>query len=128
MFAHVCGLKEPRGSVRVLGKGPTPQDVGTPGAHNKLPTRLQLEIEAHRQTQEVVNALTQRMDHMQQRFDQMEQMLLSQRVQNIETSSHHASNSRHVEVKLHNVTYELQKKKPNFRCKVFTNCDHTLHL
>ncbi|KAG8056249.1 hypothetical protein GUJ93_ZPchr0002g24441 [Zizania palustris] len=32
LFAHVYGLKEPRGHVRVLGNGPTPKDVGTPGS------------------------------------------------------------------------------------------------
>ena len=30
-YAAACGEKEPRGRVRVLGLGPTPQDVGTPG-------------------------------------------------------------------------------------------------
>ncbi|EEC72983.1 hypothetical protein OsI_06888 [Oryza sativa Indica Group] len=30
LYSRVCGTKEPRGRVRVLGKGPTPQDVGTP--------------------------------------------------------------------------------------------------
>jgi len=29
-FAAVCGVKEPRGRVRCLGLGPTPQDIGTP--------------------------------------------------------------------------------------------------
>ena len=29
-YAIVCGLKEPKGRVRVLGVGPTPQDIGTP--------------------------------------------------------------------------------------------------
>jgi hypothetical protein len=30
-FAAVYGEKEPKGCVRVLGLGPTPQSVGTPG-------------------------------------------------------------------------------------------------
>jgi len=30
-YAAACGEKEPRGCVRVLGLGPTPQDVGTRG-------------------------------------------------------------------------------------------------
>ena len=29
LFAHVCGMKEPRGSVRVLGQSITPQDLRT---------------------------------------------------------------------------------------------------
>uniref|UniRef100_A0ACD5VQC6 Uncharacterized protein n=1 Tax=Avena sativa TaxID=4498 RepID=A0ACD5VQC6_AVESA len=39
LFARVCGMKEPRGRVRVLGLGPTPQDVGTPGTRGKMNTR-----------------------------------------------------------------------------------------
>ncbi|RLN36014.1 uncharacterized protein C2845_PM03G32040 [Panicum miliaceum] len=31
VYATVCGEKEPRGRVRGLGLGSTPQDVGTPG-------------------------------------------------------------------------------------------------
>lgn len=42
-FAAVCGEKEPRGRVRVLGLGPTPQEVGTPGLKCYTPTRLQME-------------------------------------------------------------------------------------
>uniref|UniRef100_I1PJB6 Transposase Tnp1/En/Spm-like domain-containing protein n=1 Tax=Oryza glaberrima TaxID=4538 RepID=I1PJB6_ORYGL len=98
LYSRVCGTKEPRGRVRVLGKGPTPQDVGTPGTRSRMPTRLQLEIESHRQTKQEVVCLNKRMDDMQQRFNIMEHMVMSQGVQNIETSSHHASNSRHAEV------------------------------
>jgi len=31
VYAAVCGAKEPRGRVRVLGLGPTPQEIGIPG-------------------------------------------------------------------------------------------------
>jgi hypothetical protein len=41
-FAVVYGLKEPKGYVRGLGLGPTPQDVGTPGLKCYAPTRLQM--------------------------------------------------------------------------------------
>lgn len=99
LYSRVCGTKEPRGRVRVLGKGPTPQDVGTPGTRSRMPTRLQLEIESHRQTKQEVVCLNKCMDDMQQRFNIMEHMVVSQGVQNIETSSHHASTSRHAEVK-----------------------------
>uniref|UniRef100_J3N185 Transposase Tnp1/En/Spm-like domain-containing protein n=1 Tax=Oryza brachyantha TaxID=4533 RepID=J3N185_ORYBR len=98
LYARVCGMKEPRGRVRVLGKGPTPQDLGTPGPCTRIPTRLQLEMEAHRQTKQELVRLNQRMDDMQQRFNAMEQMVMSQGVQNIETSFQHALNSRLAEV------------------------------
>ena len=42
-YAIVCGLKEPKGRVRVLGVGPTPQDIGTPELKSYVPTRIQME-------------------------------------------------------------------------------------
>ncbi|RLM99005.1 uncharacterized protein C2845_PM06G26040 [Panicum miliaceum] len=42
-YAVVCGLKEPKGCVRVLGLGPTPQEIGTPGLKSYMPTRIQME-------------------------------------------------------------------------------------
>ena len=42
-FAAVCGEKEPKGCVRVLGLGPTPQSVGTPGVKSCIPTIIQME-------------------------------------------------------------------------------------
>jgi hypothetical protein len=122
LYSRVCGTKEPRGRVRVLGKGPTPQDVGTPGTRSRMPTRLQLEIESHRQTKQEVVCLNKRMDDMQQRFNIMEHMVMSQGVQNIETSSHHASNSRHAESprspvleELHNSNQEVHPNEPTNR-------------
>ena len=47
-YAAACGEKEPRGRVRVLGLGPTPQDVGTPGLKSYKPTRLQMEVLARK--------------------------------------------------------------------------------
>ncbi|XP_015619988.1 uncharacterized protein [Oryza sativa Japonica Group] len=115
LYSRVCGTKEPRGRVRVLGKGPTPQDVGTPGTRSRMPTRLQLEIESHRQTKQEVVCLNKRMDDMQQRFNIMEHMVMSQGVQNIETSSHHASNSRHAESPRSPVLEELHPNEPTNR-------------
>jgi len=43
-FAAACGEKEPKGRVRVLGLGPTPQSVGTPGVKSYTPTRIQMEV------------------------------------------------------------------------------------
>jgi hypothetical protein len=43
-FAAVCGVKEPRGRVRCLGRGPTPQDIGTPGLKAYTSTRLQIQV------------------------------------------------------------------------------------
>lgn len=46
LYARVCGMKEPRGRVHVLGMGPTPTDLGTPGTQVRMTTRVLVEIEA----------------------------------------------------------------------------------
>jgi hypothetical protein len=43
-LAAILGSKEPRGRVRGLGLGPTPQEIRTPGIKGLMSTRLQLEI------------------------------------------------------------------------------------
>ncbi|XP_021318236.1 uncharacterized protein LOC110436181 isoform X3 [Sorghum bicolor] len=42
-LAAACGAKEPRGRVRALGLGPTPQDIGVAGLKCYQSTRFQME-------------------------------------------------------------------------------------
>ncbi|XP_048538602.1 uncharacterized protein LOC125517443 isoform X2 [Triticum urartu] len=95
LFARVCGMKEPRGRVRVLGLGPTPQDLGTPGTRGKLSTRVLVEMQGRRKAENRYNMLQGHVQQMEERVNQMELMLASQGRHNLETpSSQHGSNSR----------------------------------
>ena len=97
LFAHVCGMKEPRGRVRVLGLGPTPQDLGTPGTRGKLSTRVLVEMEGRREAENRFNMLEGHVLQMQEQMNRMELMLASQGRHNLETpSSQHGSNSQQV--------------------------------
>ncbi|KAM0830522.1 hypothetical protein ACQ4PT_066140 [Festuca glaucescens] len=94
LFARVVGLKEPRGRVRVLGLGPTPQDVGTPGTRGKVSTRVLVEMVARREAEHRMSTLEEQMQHMEQRMNKMQEMM-SQGGHNLEApSSQHGSNSR----------------------------------
>jgi hypothetical protein len=86
-LAAICGQKEPRGRVRGLGVGPTPQDIGTPGLKCFRPTRLQMEILARKRAEREVAALQQ---HLAEREERMEDER-----ENVELLSHNGSNSRH---------------------------------
>ena len=77
LFAHVCGMKEPRGRVRVLGLGPTPQDLGTPGTRGKLSTRVLVEMQGHREAENRFNMLQGHVQQMEERMNRMELMLAS---------------------------------------------------
>jgi hypothetical protein len=90
-FAAVCGEKEPRGRVRVLGLGPTPQDVGTPGLKCYTPTRLQMEVLARKKLQSEKAALEQRIADMQA---EIQNQRMERDRQNVEIASHNGSNSR----------------------------------
>ena len=59
VFAAACGEKEPRGRVRVLGLGPTPHDISTPGLKSYIPTRLQMEVLARKRAEREIVALQQ---------------------------------------------------------------------
>lgn len=97
LFAHVFGEKEPRGRVRVLGLGPTPQNVGTPGTKAKVPTKLALEMELRRQAEERVSLVLERMDQMQRQLGDLQQIVFaSQRGQYAQTCSPHGSNTQPV--------------------------------
>lgn len=89
LYSSVCGEKEPAGRVRVIGLGPTPQDIGTPGAKSYKSTRLQIEIEARRQADQKVELLTGRVDQMQQELNEMKKLMLAVQGSN----SQHGSNS-----------------------------------
>jgi hypothetical protein len=96
LFARVVGLKEPRGRVRVLGLGPTPQDVGTPGTRGKVSTRVLAEMVARREAEHRMSTLEEQMQQMEQRMNKMQEMM-SQGGHNLEApSSQNGSNSRQV--------------------------------
>jgi len=64
IYAVVCGEKVPRGRVRGLGLGPTPQDVGTPDLRSYAPTRLQMEVLARKKAESYNAVLEQRIVEM----------------------------------------------------------------
>lgn len=90
-FAAACGEKEPRGRVRALGLGPTPQDVGTPGLKCYTPTRLQMEGLARKKAECEKVALQQRITELEQ---QMQEERVARELQDVELISHNGSNSR----------------------------------
>ena len=91
-FTTACGEKEPKGRVRVLGLGPTPQSVGTPGVKSYTPTRIQMEVLAHRKAEAEQEALRQRIVELEEKL--LEERLAHER-SNMENISQNGSNSRH---------------------------------
>ena len=90
-------MKEPRGRVRVLGLGPTPQDLGTPGAQGKLSTRVLVAMEGRREAKNCFNMLQGHVQKMEERMNRMELMFALEGRHNLETpSSHNGANSRQV--------------------------------
>jgi hypothetical protein len=73
IFSVVCGEKEPKGYICVMGLGPTPQDVGTPGLKCYAPTRLQMEIFARMKAESDKAALEQRVLELQAQMEQKTQ-------------------------------------------------------
>lgn len=96
LYAHVFGEKEPKGCVRVLGLGRTPQNVGTPGIKAKVPTKLAMEIELRQQAEQRASNLLDRMEELQHQFVEMQKVVYSQGSHNVETHSPHNSFSRPV--------------------------------
>lgn len=86
-YAAVCGAKEPRGRVRVLGLGPTPQEVGTPGLKAPMSIRMQMEIWA-RQEAEAKSRV------YEQRIAELKEERMARERANLEVLSQHGSNSR----------------------------------
>ena len=91
-FAATCGEKEPKRRVRVLGLGPTPQSVGTPGMKSYTPTRIQMEVLACRHAEAEQAALRQRIVELEEKL--LEERLAHER-SNMENISQNGSNSRH---------------------------------
>uniref|UniRef100_A0A0A9B0I4 Transposase Tnp1/En/Spm-like domain-containing protein n=1 Tax=Arundo donax TaxID=35708 RepID=A0A0A9B0I4_ARUDO len=101
VFAAVCGEMEPRGYVRVMGLGPTPQDVGTPGLKCYTPTRLQMEILARKKAESEKAALEKCLDEMQARMDwweQREQERVETPRSNVGSNSRDHANTRSDEI------------------------------
>jgi hypothetical protein len=98
-YTIVCGLKEPKGCVRVLGVGPTPQDIGTPELKSYVPTRIQMEVLACEKAESERAALQQRVKELE---EQMLEESLARERQNHESNSQHGSNSRHQVVRVFN--------------------------
>ena len=98
-FAAVCGEKEPKGRVRVLGLGPTPQSVGTPGVKSYIPTIIQMEEMALRDVELAHRDAQAEQEALRQRIVELEQQLLEERLarekSNIENISQNGSNSQH---------------------------------
>ncbi len=91
-FAAVCGAKEPRGRVRVLGLGPTPQEVGIPGLKALMSTRMQMEIWGRQEAERKNKAY-------EQRIAELEEEMMARERANVEVLSQHGSNSRQYAVK-----------------------------
>jgi hypothetical protein len=73
IFVVVCVEKEPKGYICVMGLGPTPQEVGTPGLKCYAPTRLQMEIFARKKAESDKAILEQQLLEMQAQMDQKAQ-------------------------------------------------------
>jgi hypothetical protein len=84
VYAAVCGEKEPKGHVRVLGLGPTPQEICTPGLKSYMSTRLQLEVLARRNSKIAQATLEQCIAALE---EQLEQQRMALERQNAETLS-----------------------------------------
>ncbi|CAN6203210.1 unnamed protein product [Urochloa humidicola] len=91
VFAAACGEKEPRGRVRVLGLGPIPQDISTPGLKSYIPTRHQMEVLARKRAEHEIVALRQRLAEL----EALQEERMAHERENVEIISHDGSNSRH---------------------------------
>jgi len=88
-YSYVCGA-ERNGYVRVVALGPSPADLEIPGARKYTSTRLQMEIEAHRESDRKVEDLTNRLDIIQQTLDRLIQQ------QNANSTPHGSNNAPQV--------------------------------
>jgi hypothetical protein len=90
-FFHVCGL-EKNGYVRCVGLGSTPANLEVPGTKKYTSTKLQMEIEARRQSDQRVALLESHLDQALQILDKLQQQVSSQK------STPHGSNNEVVVV------------------------------
>jgi hypothetical protein len=75
-FAAVYGEKEPKGCVRVLGLGPTPKSVGTPGVKSYTQGLNWRDAEVARRDAEVARRDTEaEQEALRQRVLELEQHL-----------------------------------------------------
>jgi hypothetical protein len=93
VFAAALGSKEPRGRVRALGLGPTPQDVGIAGLKSYTPTRFQMEVLARKKAEIRNEALEQRLTQMEAQIQMLEERFTQER-RNAEVMSQNGSNSQ----------------------------------
>ena len=73
-----------------MGLGPSPVDLEMPRARKYTSTRLQMEIEAHRESDRKVEDLTNRLDIIQQTLDRLIQQ------QNANSTPHGSNNAPQV--------------------------------
>ncbi|CAD6268749.1 unnamed protein product [Miscanthus lutarioriparius] len=93
VFSAALGSKEPRGHVRALGLGPTPQDGCIAGLKCYTPTRFQMEVLARKKAESRSEALEQRLTQMEAQMQMMEKRFAQER-RNIEVMSQNGSNSQ----------------------------------
>jgi len=90
-YSYVCGT-ERNGYVRVVGLGPSPADLDMPGARKCPSTRLQMEIEARRESDRKVEDLSSRLEIIQQTLDRLLQQ------QNANSTPHGSNNEPQVAI------------------------------
>ena len=88
-YSYLCAA-EKNGYVRVVGLGPSLVDLEMPGARKYTSTRLQMEIEARRQSDKRVEDLTNRLDIIQETLDRLLQQ------QNANSTPHGSNSAAHV--------------------------------
>jgi hypothetical protein len=87
-LAAACGAQEPRGRVRTLGLGPTPQDIGIAGLKCFPSTRFQMEVFTRKKAE-------QRIAELEEQLIRLEERHAEERQNFMEVMSHNGSNSRH---------------------------------
>jgi hypothetical protein len=116
-FAVVCGVKEPKGRVRCLGLGPTPQDIGTPGLKAYTSTRLQIQVLARQKAESDNLVLQQRILEMQQR----EEERMARESPIVERISQHGSNSRQQMVSYFSMPFHSMVLVYKYKFSPYTN-------
>jgi hypothetical protein len=90
-YSYDCGA-ERNGYVRVVGLGPSPADLDMPGARKCPSTRLQMEIEARRESDRKVEDLSSRLEIIQQTLDRLMQQ------QNANSTPHGSNSAQQVAI------------------------------
>jgi hypothetical protein len=119
VFAAALGSKEPRGRVRALGLGPTPQEIGIAGLKSYTSTRFQIEVLARKKAEIRNEALEQRLAQMEAKMQMMEEMFAQER-RNVEIMSQNGSNSQQNVVYTSITIHELVLWHLNTLCRFFS--------